>query len=94
MFIVFLRFSDNRSNAVQFMDEHNQWIQQGFEDGVFLAVGSLKPAGGGGILAFQTTLEDLEKRVSQDPFVAQNIVTAEIHEIAVAKANEQLRFLI
>ncbi len=25
------------------MDEHNAWIKQGFDDGVFLLVGSLQP---------------------------------------------------
>jgi hypothetical protein len=31
--------------------------------------------------------------VSDDPFVAQNIVTAEILEIAPSKADERLKFI-
>ena len=48
----------------------------------------------GGILAHDTTLDDLQSRVSDDPFVAQNVVTAEILEIAPSRADERLSFLL
>lgn len=35
MFMVLLRFSDNKSQASQLMDGHNAWIARGFDDGVF-----------------------------------------------------------
>ena len=47
MFIVLLRFSDNKGQAGQFMEGHNEWIKRGFDDGVFLLVGSLQPSMGG-----------------------------------------------
>lgn len=94
MFIVLLKFSDNKAQAGQFMDGHKTWIQRGVDDGVFLLVGSLQPNGGGGILAHGTTLSDLESRVNDDPFVAENVVTAEILEITPAKADERLAFLL
>ena len=40
MFIVLLRFSDNKGRASQFMEGHKEWIKRGFDDGVFLLVGS------------------------------------------------------
>lgn len=43
MFVVLLRFSHNKDQANAFMDGHNQWIRRGFEDKVFLMVGSLQP---------------------------------------------------
>lgn len=51
MFIVFLRFSDSKSQAGEFMEGHNAWIKSGFDDGVFLVAGSLQPGAGGGIVA-------------------------------------------
>lgn len=36
MYIVQLKFSANKSQAGQFMDGHNAWIKQGFDDDVFL----------------------------------------------------------
>jgi len=94
MFVVLLKFSDNKGLAGQFMDGHNAWIKSGFEDGVFLVVGSLQPNLGGGIVAHNTTLEDLQGRVNDDPFVAENVVHAEILEITPAKADERLNFLL
>ncbi|MCP4766803.1 MAG: hypothetical protein GY875_11095 [Gammaproteobacteria bacterium] len=94
MFIVFLRFSDNKSQAGEFMEGHNSWIKSGFEDDVFLLAGSLQPNAGGAIVAHNTSLADLQGRVNLDPFVAQNVVTAEIEEITPAKTDERLAFLL
>ncbi len=51
MFIVLLKFSDNKAQAGQLMDGHNAWIKRGFDDDVFLLVGSLQPNLGGGIVS-------------------------------------------
>lgn len=94
MFIVFLRFSDNKEQASQFIEGHKQWIARGFDDGVFLLVGSLQPHMGGGIVAHNTSLQDLQRRVNDDPFVAEHVVTAEILELTPSKADERLKFLL
>lgn len=94
MFVVLLKFSDNKQRAAQFMDGHNDWIKQGFEDGVFLVVGSLQPNLGGAIVAHNISLSELQNRVNDDPFVAGKIVSAEILEITPAKTDERLNFLI
>ncbi|OIQ92217.1 hypothetical protein GALL_258940 [mine drainage metagenome] len=94
MFIVLLKFSNNKSQAGQFMDGHKEWIERGNEDGVFVLVGCLQPNLGGGIVAHNTTLSDLQDRVNGDAFVAENIVSAEILEITPAKVDERLKFLL
>jgi uncharacterized protein YciI len=94
MFTVLLKFSDNKSQAGQFMDGHKEWLQRGFDDGVFLVAGSLQPNLGGGIVAHNTSLPDLQARVDSDPFVAENVVCAEILEITPAKTDERLAFLL
>ena len=94
MHIVFLKFSINKSQARQFMDGHKAWIKRGFDDGVFLLAGSLEPGLGGGILAHNTSLADLQVRVNDDPFVAQDVVKAEIFELDPGKADERLQFLV
>lgn len=94
MFMVFLKFSDSKGNAGQFMNGHNEWIKRGFDDGVFLLVGSLQPKLGGGIVAYNTSLSDLQSRVNADPFVVENVVQAEILEITPAKADPRLEFLL
>ena len=94
MFIVLLKFSSNKGQAGQFMEGHNAWIKRGFDDGVFLLVGSLQPNLGGGVVAHNTSLSELQYRVNQDPFVAENVVSAEIFEIAPVKADDRLQFLL
>ncbi len=94
MFIVLLKFSDNKDLAAEFMPGHKDWIKRGFDDGVFLVVGSLKPNRGGGIIAYNTSLEELQRRVNKDPFIVENIVTAEILEISANQADERLKFLL
>ena len=94
MFFVQLKFSDNKNLAGQFMEAHKKWIDRGFDDGVFLLVGGLQPNLGGGILAYNTSLEDLQTRVNQDPFITEKIVSSEIAEISPAKTDERLAFLL
>lgn len=94
MFIVLLRFSDNKGQASEFINGHKEWIKRGFDDNVFLLVGSLQPNLGGGIVAHNTSLSELQDRVTADPFVAENVVIAEILEITPSNADERLRFLI
>lgn len=94
MFIVLLKFSVNKAQASEFMEGHNEWIKNGFDDGVFLLAGSLQPSLGGGVIAHNTSLSDLQTRVNEDPFVAQNVVKAEVVEISPVKADERLQFLV
>jgi uncharacterized protein YciI len=91
MFIVLLKFSTNKGQAGQFMDGHKDWIKRGFDDGVFLVVGTLQPHQGGGVLAHNISLAALQSRVNEDPFVAENVVSAEILEIAPSRIDERLK---
>lgn len=90
MYIVFLRFGPNRSQAREWMAEHNQWIQSGIEDGVFLMAGSLDDAQGGAVLAANVTREVLMARVQDDPFVVHGVVTAEVNAITPSRVAPRL----
>jgi len=94
MFIVLLKFSENKAKAGQFMEGHKAWIKRGFDEGVFLLVGSLQPNGGGCVVVHNASLAELQARVDDDPFVAEHVVSAEIIEVAPAKADERLQFLV
>jgi uncharacterized protein YciI len=94
MFIVLLQFSANKGKAAEFMEGHNAWIKRGFDDGVFLLVGGLQPGPGGGVVAHNTSLPELQARVNEDPFVAENVVTPEILEINPARTDERMQFLL
>ena len=92
MFVITLRFTD-KTKAPQFMDGHNAWIKRGFDDGMFLLAGNLRPNAGGAILAHNMTSGEIAARVQDDPFVAEGIVSAEILVIMPSQADERLAFL-
>ncbi len=94
MFIVLLKFSDNKARAGELMDGHNAWLASGFDDGAFVLAGSLAEGRGGAILTHGESRAELERRVGEDPFVAEGVVRAEFVEIAPAKADERLGFLL
>jgi uncharacterized protein YciI len=76
------------------MEGHKAWLKHGFDEGVFLLVGSLHPNAGGAILAHGETLAALGERVNADPFVAEGIVTVEILEITPSKTDPRFDYLL
>lgn len=93
MFVALLRFSENKKNAPRYMDAHNDWIQQGFDDGVFVLVGSLAQGAGGVLMAHDCSNEALHARLQQDPFVIHGVVEPEILQIAPGRVDDRLAFL-
>jgi hypothetical protein len=93
MFVIFLRFAENRHLAGEHMQGHNDWIRQGIDDAVFLLTGSVAGGQGGAILAHGLTRADLERRLEADPFVARRIVAPEVIEIEPSAADHRLAFV-
>ncbi|WP_269582834.1 YciI family protein [Roseibium sp. Sym1] len=93
MYVVTLTFSEHKARAGELMEGHKAWIQRGFDKGLFLMVGSLQPNRGGAILAHGTDKGTLEAFVAEDPFVIENVVSADILEITPARLDERLDFL-
>lgn len=93
MFIITLKFSNNKSQAAQFMQEHNAWIKQGFDQGIFLLTGSLQPSLGGVIIAVGVSKQALQDIVNTDPFVREDIVQPEILEIKPNQITEELKII-
>ncbi|MCW5653593.1 hypothetical protein [Hydrogenophaga sp.] len=95
MHIVLLRFSHNKAAAPQHMAGHKDWLQRGFDDGSFLLSGSLAGGQGGMVLAAPGVAPAaLAERVQQDPFVSEQVVSAEIISVAPHRADERLRCLM
>jgi uncharacterized protein YciI len=94
MFVVFLRFSENKSQAGAFMAGHNAWLKRGFDDGSFLVSGSLGTGDGGALIASMSSRDEIEQRLQDDPFVAADVVRPEIHEIAPSRSVDALSFLL
>jgi uncharacterized protein YciI len=93
MFVVLLKFTGDKSRAGQLMEAHKRWIERGFADGVFVLVGSLQPSAGGTVVAYGVSRSELQTRLNEDPFVVENVVSAEILEITPSRTDERLAFL-
>ncbi|GGM06889.1 hypothetical protein GCM10010129_58450 [Streptomyces fumigatiscleroticus] len=93
MFVVLLRFSDNKAAAGQPMS-HQERIERGLDDGAFLLVGSVQPGLGGAVLAHSTSPEELRSASTRTRSSPQDVVTAEIIETAPGMADERLSFLL
>src|SRR5688572_14269865 len=93
MHVILLRFAGAKDKAAAFMDAHKAWIDRGFEEGAFVFVGTLQPGLGGVLIAPSQTREAIEARLTDDPFVAEGVVTAEILDIAPARVDERIALL-
>ncbi len=67
--------------------------RHGYSEGTFLVVGGLQRNASGGILAHGMRRAALEAFVAEDPFVAEGVFAAEIHEIAPARTDGPLAFV-
>jgi uncharacterized protein YciI len=94
MFVVQLKFSTNKAQAGQHLEGHKAWLARNFDDGVFLLAGSLAAQAGGAILAHNTQLPELRRRLDEDPFVVHEVVSVEILEFSPSKADARLGFLL
>ncbi len=94
VYLVLLRFSMNRARAKDLMASHNAWIARGLADGVFLLVGALPPGLGGALVASGLGRPELDARLAEDPFVANEVVTVEVIEVSPVKADPRLSFLL
>ena len=94
MHIILLKFTDNRHNAARHLPGHKAWLARGLEDGMFLMAGNLGSNLGGAILARGVSLAKIQDRVNEDPFVRENIVSAEVLEFSPSIASEDLQFLL
>lgn len=94
MFIVLLKISGSKERAAECMAEHKAWLQQGFDEGVFLASGNLTGQPGGGIVVHGLSEAEVQQRLGQDPFVIHGIVTAQVIGITPSKVDPRLAFLL
>lgn len=94
LYVVNLELSEDTDSQKKYMKNHMEWIQTGFERGIFLAVGSLISKKGGMILVNGISHFDLEGFIKQDPFVMHGLVSATITEMKLISVDQRLEFLL
>ena len=93
MYIILLRFTENRAALARHLDAHKAWLAAGFDEGAFLAAGSIGPNVGGCVLARGASREQVLERVNRDPFVKEAIVSAEVLEYEPTRTSAPFRLL-
>ncbi|MBU2325753.1 MAG: GTP cyclohydrolase [Alphaproteobacteria bacterium] len=84
MFILSLTYVKPTDEADRFMAPHMDWVDAGYDSGMFLASGRKVPRTGGMILA-QGDRAEIEAYVAADPFAAEGVAVYEVTEVAVTR---------
>jgi uncharacterized protein YciI len=93
MYFVLLRLADG-SKVSEHVDGHRRWLQQGFDENVFLLTGGIPQRGGGAIIAAGLSPDELRVRLDEDPFVVHGVVTPEVVELETTMSDPRLAFLV
>ena len=84
MFILSLTYLKPTEEADRFMAPHMDWVNAGYDSGMFLASGRKNPRTGGVILARGDRAE-IEAYAAADPFTVEGIAAYEVTEVAVTR---------
>lgn len=84
MFILSLTYVKPTEEADRFMAPHMDWVNAGYDNGLFLASGRKNPRTGGVILARGDQAE-IEAYVAADPFTLEGVAMYEVTEVVVTR---------
>ncbi|MBA4799863.1 MAG: GTP cyclohydrolase [Rhizobiales bacterium] len=84
MFILSLTYVKPTEEADRLMQPHMDWVNEGYDRGMFLASGRKNPRTGGVILARGERAE-VEAYVAADPFTIESVALYEVTEVAVTR---------
>lgn len=84
MFILSLTYVKSTEEADRFMAPHMEWVNAGYDKGLFLASGRKNPRTGGVILASGERAE-IEAYVAADPFTLEGVAMYEVTEVVVTR---------
>ncbi|MFI5954540.1 YciI family protein [Cryptosporangium sp. NPDC051539] len=94
MFVVTLTYVADISEVDAELDGHMAWLESQFTDGVFVASGPRVPRHGGVILAQGVDREELNRRLSLDPYAEKclaDYTVIEFDPTRVAEGYEKVR---
>lgn len=84
MFILSLTYVKPTEEADRLMQPHMDWVNAGYDSGMFLASGRKNPRTGGVILARGERAE-IEAYAAADPFTVEGVALYEVTEVAVTR---------
>lgn len=94
MFIINLTYKTPLEKVDRFLNQHNQYLNEQYELGNFIASGRKVPRTGGIILANIGNKSELEKIIQKDPFKINDLADYELIEFVPSKTSEEMKFLM
>ncbi len=88
LFVVILNYIVPLEKIDAHREQHLQFLDHYYAEGVFIASGAQVPRVGGVILAKASSKEDLEKILSNDPFFVNKLAEYKIYEFVATKHSE------
>ena len=84
MFIVTLTYLKPVAEIDALMPGHIEWLDQGYDSGLFIASGRRIPRTGGVILARSGDEQALRDKLARDPFVIHGAARCDVVEFAAS----------
>ena len=92
MFILSLTYVKPTEEADRLMQPHMDWLNAGYDGGMFLASGRKNPRTGGVILA-KGDRGEIEAYAAADPFTVEGVAVYDLTEVAVTRTASGLEAL-
>lgn len=92
LFVVVLRYVVGADKVQQTRQSHLEFVQKGYESGVFLLSGPLSPKTGGVILAQSSDRSTLLSVLADDPFALNGIAEFSVYEFKPSRYHSDLSF--
>lgn len=85
MFVIIINYLKSIEHVDALIPEHREFLDRGYQEGVFLCSGARIPRFGGVILAREKNREVLLQRLHQDPFYIQGVAEYQVIEFTPSK---------
>jgi uncharacterized protein YciI len=85
MYVVSLTYKVAQEIVDQHVDAHMDWVNDAFDQGIFIASGRKVPRTGGVLLSKADRLT-LDESLAKDPFNVHGVADFDVVEIAVTRA--------
>lgn len=89
MFVVLLHYKKPLNEVDHWLAEHRAFLEQGYQQNLFMASGPQNPRTGGVILSQCPDRATLERVLAQDPFQVHGIADYELIEFTAVKYHPQ-----
>ena len=94
MFIVILTYLKSLNEVMDFLSEHDIYLDKYFKNKIFIASGRQNPCTGGIIICNAKNRSEVQSIIEEDPFFTNGIAKYDIIEFEVMKHSEAFKQIL